>query len=55
MYVKVSIISDFDFAKQLGFFKSRARNIFQGMVDKKREMVEAAIALTNDQGIMLDI
>ena len=36
-------------------FKSRARTIFKGFRDEKRTMLEAAMTLTNDKGILLDM
>ena len=54
-YVRLSTIAHFDYDKQLGLFKSRARNIFMGLQNEKRNMIEPAITLTSDKGIMLDM
>ena len=54
-YVRVSTIAQFDYEKQLVLFKSRARNIYSGFQSDKLAMLEAAITLTNDRGVVLDL
>ena len=54
-YVRVSTIAQFDYEKQLGLFKSRARNIYSGFQSDKLAMLEAAITQTSESGIVLDL
>ena len=51
----MSIVSRFDFETQLKFFQSRARNVFEGFQSDKRNILEAAITLTNERRITLDM
>jgi hypothetical protein len=54
-FVRLSIISQFGYEKQLSLFKSRAKLIFLGFKNEKRNVLEKAITLTNDKNIMLNM
>ena len=54
-FVRTSTVAQFNFETQLKHFKSRARTIFKGFRDEKRTMLEAAMTMTNDKGVLLDM
>ena len=51
----MSIISQFEYETQVNRFKSLSKLIFQGFKEEKRNVLEKAITLTNDKGIMLNM
>ena len=54
-FVRTSTVAQFNFETQLKHFKSRARAIFKGFRDEKKNMLEAAMTMTNDKGVLLDM
>ena len=55
MYVRLAIVSTFDYEKQLPLFKSRARTLLRHLPINKVTVVEAAINLTNTDKIELNM
>ena len=55
LYVRLAIVSTFDYDSQLAFFKSRARMLLQHFPREKITTIEGAINLTNDRNIELDM
>ena len=55
MYVRLAIVSTFEYNTQLAFFKSRARMLLQHFPREKITTIEGAINLTNDKNIELDM
>ena len=53
--IRLSTVSQFNYDTQLRIFKSRAAVMFQGFRDDKRNVLEAAITLTSDRHITLNM
>ena len=54
-FLRMSIVSKFDFKTELKLFKTRAWCVFDGFQNEKRNILEAAITLTNDRGIRINM
>ena len=54
-YVRLSTVCQFDVERQIKLFETRARNIYKCLQSDKLNLLEQAMTLTNDRGIMVDL
>ena len=54
-YVRLSTVTEFDYESLLIRFKGRAKCIYSGLQSDKLIIIETAMTLTSDKGIMINI